>query len=313
MARDRWSDPTRAVSARGRVVRRPTASVSLDMDNLWSYMKTHGDPDWERSAQLPRRAGAADARRLRRAPASPPPSSSSVSDAAREDGAKAVAAIAAAGHEVGNHSFEHEPWLHTYERGRLEEELARTEEAIVAAGAPRPRGFRGPGYSLSPDAARAAGRARLHLRREHAARPGSVRWPAPTTSAPAHSHRGARAAVRAVRRPRPRGCARCTPTDGATAGTPAALLELPVTTVPLVRVPLHVSYLMHLHQMSPRAARGLLRERAAAVQAARCRTVAPAASARPARCGDAPRVGVLPGMAMPAAEKVAVVRYALRR
>ena len=26
---------------------RPLASVSLDVDNLWSYMKTHGDAGWE--------------------------------------------------------------------------------------------------------------------------------------------------------------------------------------------------------------------------------------------------------------------------
>ena len=23
------------------------ASLSLDLDNKWSYLKTHGDPDWE--------------------------------------------------------------------------------------------------------------------------------------------------------------------------------------------------------------------------------------------------------------------------
>ena len=26
---------------------KPLASISLDLDNLWSYMKTHGDPGWE--------------------------------------------------------------------------------------------------------------------------------------------------------------------------------------------------------------------------------------------------------------------------
>ena len=26
---------------------RPVASISLDLDNQWSYMKTHGDPGWE--------------------------------------------------------------------------------------------------------------------------------------------------------------------------------------------------------------------------------------------------------------------------
>ena len=32
----------------GRSLRtRPVASVSLDLDNHWSYLKTHGDPQWE--------------------------------------------------------------------------------------------------------------------------------------------------------------------------------------------------------------------------------------------------------------------------
>ena len=26
---------------------RPLASLSLDLDNLWSYMKIHGDPGWQ--------------------------------------------------------------------------------------------------------------------------------------------------------------------------------------------------------------------------------------------------------------------------
>ena len=26
---------------------KPCASLSLDIDNLWSYMKTHGDRGWE--------------------------------------------------------------------------------------------------------------------------------------------------------------------------------------------------------------------------------------------------------------------------
>lgn len=26
---------------------KPVASLSLDLDNQWSYMKTHGDPGWE--------------------------------------------------------------------------------------------------------------------------------------------------------------------------------------------------------------------------------------------------------------------------
>ena len=26
---------------------KPLASLSLDLDNLWSYLKIHGDPAWE--------------------------------------------------------------------------------------------------------------------------------------------------------------------------------------------------------------------------------------------------------------------------
>src|SRR5215217_991591 len=52
---------------------------------------------------------------------------------------------------LANHSFGHEPWLHRYSRAELEVELAKTEDAIVAAGAPRPLGFRGPGYSVTKD------------------------------------------------------------------------------------------------------------------------------------------------------------------
>ena len=28
-------------------IRKPLASLSLDLDNQWSYMKTHGDAGWE--------------------------------------------------------------------------------------------------------------------------------------------------------------------------------------------------------------------------------------------------------------------------
>ena len=128
---------------------RPTASISLDADNLWSYLKTHGNPDWQsRPGYLP----ALGPRLLDAYGRHGITASVFVvgHDAATDEGADFVASLTAAGHEIANHSFEHEPWLHLYSRDRLDDELARTEEAIVAAGAPRPIGFRGPGYSLSP-------------------------------------------------------------------------------------------------------------------------------------------------------------------
>jgi peptidoglycan/xylan/chitin deacetylase (PgdA/CDA1 family) len=71
-------------------------------------------------------------------------------DAALEKNADALAQISAAGHEIGNHSFNHEPWLHLYSEQEIVDEFARTEDALEKVTGQKVRGFRGPGYSLSP-------------------------------------------------------------------------------------------------------------------------------------------------------------------
>jgi hypothetical protein len=70
-------------------------------------------------------------------------------DAALERNREALQMIASAGHEIGNHSFHHEPWLHLYSESRIGIEISSSEEAIESAVDRRPIGFRGPGYSLS--------------------------------------------------------------------------------------------------------------------------------------------------------------------
>ena len=71
-------------------------------------------------------------------------------DAALEKNHESLAQIFRAGHEIGNHSFKHEPWLHLYTEAELVEEFEKTEEAIERAMNAKTVGFRGPGYSLSP-------------------------------------------------------------------------------------------------------------------------------------------------------------------
>jgi hypothetical protein len=70
-------------------------------------------------------------------------------DAVLEKNAGALKQIAAAGHEIGNHSFRHEPWLHLYSDEELETELKSAEEAIEKVTGFKTRGFRGPGFSFS--------------------------------------------------------------------------------------------------------------------------------------------------------------------
>ncbi len=226
---------------------RPLASVSLDVDNLWSYMKTHGDPGWEtRPTYLdrffPPVLDALDRLGLR------------ITffcvgvDADREENLEPFRSLTARGHEIGNHSYEHEPWLHLYSREQLVEELVRTEEALVRATGQRPIGFRGPGYSWSPallellvdrgylyDASTLptylgplarryyflTARLTAEQRRERAGLFGSFRD-----------------GLRPVRPYRWR------------LGSGRTLLELPVTTMPVVKVPFHLSYLLYLSRFS---------------------------------------------------------------
>src|SRR5690606_27363099 len=70
-------------------------------------------------------------------------------DAAIEKNHAVLRSIAEAGHEIGNHSFHHESWLHLSSPEEIRDELSRAHDAIFRATGTEPVGFRGPGFSLS--------------------------------------------------------------------------------------------------------------------------------------------------------------------
>ncbi|WP_414938231.1 polysaccharide deacetylase family protein [Amycolatopsis sp. cmx-11-51] len=286
---------------------RPLASVSVDLDNLWAYLKTHGDPGWRRypsflPSAVPRLLEVLGEQRL----------TTTVfavgADVVREDGAKAVNEIAAAGHEVGNHSFGHEPWLHRYSRDRLENELRRTEDAIVEAGAPTPIGFRGPGFSVTRELVE------VLADRGYAYDASTLpTWIGPL--ARAYHNRTAPPAARDDGRGElfggfsrvlaPVHAYRWRTTEG------SALVELPVTTMPLLRTPIHGSYLLQLHGVSPRLARAYFKT---ALRLCLARGVAPSLLLHPTDVlggTEAPGMEFFPGMATPGAGKVAWLGWVL--
>lgn len=59
-------------------------------------------------------------------------------------------AAAAAGHEISSHSYAHDYALSRRTREEIAQDLALAERAIEDASGQRPRGFRAPGYTLSP-------------------------------------------------------------------------------------------------------------------------------------------------------------------
>lgn len=128
---------------------KPIASLSLDLDNKWSYMKTHGDAGWE---SLPSYLDVCVPRVLKFLKERNLQITFFIvgQDAALDKNTEAIAQIPTDGHEIGNHSFRHEPWLHLYSKQELVEEFEKTENALEKVTGQRPLGFRGPGYSLSP-------------------------------------------------------------------------------------------------------------------------------------------------------------------
>lgn len=245
---------------------RPLASVSLDSDDLWAYLRTHGDPSWsERPSYhplfFPRVLDVLDELQLR------------ITfflvgfDAAREEHAPLWRAVTARGHEVGNHSFHHDCWLHRYGAEELDREIARGEEAILASTGQRPLGFRGPGFSWSPQVLE------VLARRGYLYDASTL----PTFLAPL-ARRYFLATARLTREEleerqglfgsfrdgfRPVRAYRWRLESGRT------LLEIPVTTMPVVKVPFHLSYLMYLSRVSEMAMVAYLRTAIAMCRLAR--------------------------------------------
>jgi Predicted xylanase/chitin deacetylase len=108
---------------------KPLASVSLDLDNQWSYMKIHGDEGWDAYPSyfdifVPHVLNVLDELELK------------ITffivgkDTEREENRKYLKMITDRGHEVGNHSYHHESWLQTYSYEKIEKEIREAEEAI---------------------------------------------------------------------------------------------------------------------------------------------------------------------------------------
>lgn len=226
---------------------KPMADLSLDLDNMWSYMKTHGNPDWQSHPSyldllIPRVLERLDRHDLK------------ITffivgqDAALEKNHAALRQIPAAGHEVGNHSFHHEPWLHLYSMDDVEQELAEAEAAIEAATGLRTRGFRGPGFSLSHSVLTTLKR-RGYLY-DASTLPTFI---GPLARAYYFFHSSLSDSEKEKRRALFGGLR-----DGLRPLKPylwaledGPLLEVPVTTMPLTRAPFHVSYIMYLACYSP--------------------------------------------------------------
>ena len=282
---------------------RPIASLSLDLDNKWSYMKTHGDAGWESFPSyldivVPRFIDFLNERNLK----------ITVfvvgQDAALERNHDALRMIPDNGHEVGNHSFHHEPWLHLYSLEKIDEEFARTEDALQFATGESPIGFRGPGFSLSPDVLK------VLTQREYEYDCSTF----PTFLGPLARMYYFMTAKLDPEEKKERSKLFGTMKEGIRPLKPyfwplddGPLLEIPVTTMPLFKVPIHVSYLLYLDQFSRGLAMTYWRM---ALTMCRVAGVAPSLLLHPLDflgCDDDSDLGFFPAMRVESARKVELV------
>lgn len=225
---------------------KPLASISLDLDNKWAYLKTAGDPGWESFPSyfdlcVPRILDFFDKFAVK----------STVfvvgQDAVLEKNHESIRAIAEAGHEIANHSFHHEPWLHLYTIDQLEKEFSDTEQSLEHLTGKKPIGFRGPGFSLSDEVLRTL------MRRGYVYDCSTF----PTYLGPIarlyYFFRSSLSAEEKEDRKELFGKAR----DGFQSNEAyqwtwrgRRLIELPVTTMPLMKSPIHGSYILYLGKFS---------------------------------------------------------------
>jgi len=229
--------------------KKPLASLSLDLDNLWSYIKTHGNQGWESypsylDIAVPRALDFLEKRDL------------IITffivgqDAALQKNFNAIRSIAEAGHEVGNHSFNHEPWLHLYSEQQIESELSQSEEQIKRVTGKKPIGFRGPGYSLSEPVLRVLNR--------HGYQYDSSTLP--TFIGPlARAYYFMTSKLTPEERENRKklfgqfkeGFRPLYPYRWKMGELNNQLIEIPLTTMPFFRIPFHVSYILYIYSFSP--------------------------------------------------------------
>jgi len=287
---------------------RPTGSLSVDLDNKWAYLRAAGRDDWEACStylpmviermidilghcELPLTVFLVG-RDLR--------SSEDVQAIERFNSLRCW--------EPANHSFNHLPWMHTLHAEELSHEIESTHQAIESFFGRQPRGFRGPGFSCPDEVlvllsqqnylydasifptsmapiARAIFLARTHLRGEQRER--------------AKGLYGGFASMRKPNQPHRR------PIQG------GSVFEIPVTVMPLIRTPIHFSYLNFIAEFNVTLAKAYFRT---ALSTCRRLGVPPSLLLHPPDfmgCEDDSDMNYLPGMKIPRSRKLEFMNWAL--
>jgi len=284
------------------------ATLSLDLDDRWAYLKARGTEGWESSpSYLPYFIP----HYLRVCQEAGVPSTVFVvgRDAAKPELHEVLRSLASGGHEIANHSLNHEPWMQSAPAEVVHREIADAEHAILQATGEKTQGWRGPGFACSPEI--------LSILKERG-------YLFDASTFPTYLGPIARLFYLATAKPDAEQKKQLDTLYGTwSAGLRSLkpyfwhtdhgpLLELPVTTFPLFRVPIHGSYLGFIAQYSPWLARLYFR---LAILACRIVGITPSFLLHPLDFMGSDEIEGLeffPGMRVPGARKRELMSWALR-
>jgi hypothetical protein len=290
--------------------KKPLASMSLDLDDQWSYMKVHGDEGWDLyptylDIVVPFFLDLLDELNIK------------ITffivgqDAAIEKNHQILRSIVERGHEIGNHSFHHESWLKTYSKEKIEEEIRRAEEAIFQATGKRTRCFRGPGFSWSNDLLEILQKRNYTF--DASILPTYISplmrmyyfWNSKLTKEERESRKELFGSYK-------EGFYPLKPFNWKLVNN-QTLLEIPVTTMPVFKIPFHLSYLLYISGYSMLLMKAYLNF--SLIMSKLTRTP-PSILLHPLDLisGDrVPQLSFFPGMDISTQKKVEVFKYALKR
>lgn len=283
------------------------AAISVDLDDSWAYLRTQGHPNWanaptvlpqatERLLQLFDKLGIHVTVFL------------VGRDLENAIGQQSAVAFREAGHEPANHSLLHRFDLAKLPRPAIAADLDASEAAFEAVLGHKPRGFRCPSFGVSPD-----------LISELAARGYAYDSSLlPTFIGPVLRFYHLRSMDPGARKGFRSGHLFGRARDAFLPQKPfrwsgTNLLEFPITTLPIGRIPIHMSYLQGISSRSPNLAESYFR---AALRQAGRRGVGLSFLIHPPDVlneDDAPDLSYLPGMSRPWRAKLNQVHTTLER
>lgn len=290
--------------------KKPLASMSLDLDDQWSYMKVHGDEGWELYPSylhivVPFVLDLLDELDIK------------ITffivgqDAEIEKNQIILRTIIERGHEVGNHSFHHESWLKTYSKEKIEEEIIHSEEAILKATGHRTKCFRGPGFSWSNDLLEVLQKRNYTF--DASILPTYISplmrmyyfWNSKLTKEERESRKELFGSYK-------EGFYSLKPFRWEL-GNSQTILEIPVTTMPFFKIPFHLSYLLYISGYSMLIMKIYLHF---SLFLCKLTITSPSILLHPLDLisGDkVPQLAFFPGMNISTAKKVEVFKYAIRK